>query len=138
MLSPLIFKYALEYAITRIQANQEGLKLNGAHKLLVYAHEVNTSGSIHTIKKTKEALAVVSMVIGLEGDAQKTASRTNHKIKTDNKSINRVEQFKYLETTPINQNSTHTEINSKLKPGMLALIASRIFVFQFAIQKYKD
>jgi hypothetical protein len=50
---------ALEYAIAWIQANQEGLKLNGAHHLLVYAHEVNTmGGSIHTIKKTKEALAL--------------------------------------------------------------------------------
>jgi hypothetical protein len=30
-LSPLLFKFALEYTIRRFQANQEDLKLNGTH-----------------------------------------------------------------------------------------------------------
>jgi hypothetical protein len=30
-LSPLIFNFGLEYAIRRVPANQEGLKLNGTH-----------------------------------------------------------------------------------------------------------
>jgi hypothetical protein len=39
----------------------------------------------------------------------------NHNIKLDNKSFERVEQFKYLGTTLGNRNSIHEEIKSRLK-----------------------
>jgi len=54
-LSPLLFNFALEYDIRRVQVNQDGLKLNGTHQLLVYVNGVNLyGGSMHTIKKNTE------------------------------------------------------------------------------------
>ena len=54
--SPMLFNFALEYAIRRVQVNQDGLKLNGTHQLLAYADGVNIlGGSICTLKENAEA-----------------------------------------------------------------------------------
>ena len=72
-LSPLLFNFALEYAIRRVHVNQDGLKLNGTHQLLAYADDVNTlGGTIHTLKENAEALVAATREIGLEVSVDKT------------------------------------------------------------------
>ena len=72
-LLPLLFNVALEYAIRMVRVNQDGLKLNGIHQLLVYADDVNIlEGSAHTIKENSEAVVVARKETGLEVNAVKT------------------------------------------------------------------
>jgi len=48
----MLLNFALEYAIRRVQVNQDGLKLNGTHQILAYANDVNILGeSTHTLKE---------------------------------------------------------------------------------------
>jgi len=55
-LSPFLCNLALENTIWTVQANQERLKLNGTHQILVYA-DINILGeSIHTKNKNTETL----------------------------------------------------------------------------------
>jgi len=54
-LSPLLFKFALDYAIRGVQVNQDSLKLNDTHQLLVYADVNILDGGVHTVKENAEA-----------------------------------------------------------------------------------
>jgi len=103
------------------------LKLNGTHQLLACAHNVNIlGGSVHTVKENAETLVVATKEIGLEVNADKTKymlmsrdqnAGRSHSMKTDNSSIERVEEFKYLGKTLTYKNSIQEEIKSRLKLG---------------------
>jgi hypothetical protein len=98
-LSPVLFNFALGYAIGKVQENQVGLKLNGTYQLLVYADDMNLlGGKINIIKKNTEIAIDASKQVGLEVSTEKTKytimllsrhqnTKQNHEIKTANKSF---------------------------------------------------
>ena len=126
-LSSLLFVFALEYIIRRFQVNQDDLKLNSTCQFPVYDDDVNiVEGSVHTIKENTEALIVASKETEPEINADNTkhmvVSRDQnagqrHNMRIDNRSFERVEDFKYLGKNLKNQNSIQEEIKSRLKTG---------------------
>jgi hypothetical protein len=71
-LTPLLFNFALEYAIRKVQENQTGLKLNGTHQLLAYV-DVNLLGdNTDTINKNTDTLIDASKEVALEVNVEKT------------------------------------------------------------------
>ena len=72
-LRPLLFNFASEYAIRRIQVNHDCVKINGTHQLSVYADDVNIlGGSVRTVKENADVL-----VVAVVGASKKSALEVN-------------------------------------------------------------
>jgi hypothetical protein len=143
-LSPLLFNFALEYIIRKVQENQAGLKLNGTHQLLAYADDENLLGdNIDTIEKNSKTLIDASEEVKLEINVDKTKYTSmllsrhqnvgqNRDIKIANRSFKNVSQLKYLGTTVTNQNLIQEEIKRRLNSGnacyhsVQSLLSSRL------------
>jgi hypothetical protein len=73
----MLFNFALEYAIMKVQEDQGGLKLSRTYQLPVYADDINFLGdSINTVKQNTEILLQASRDVGLEINAEKTSCLT--------------------------------------------------------------
>ena len=127
--------------------------LNGTHQLLAYADDVNIlGGSVRTLKGNAEALVAATSEIELEVSADKTKylvmSRDQNageiqRLRMDNITFERVEEFKYLGTNLTNQNSIAEEIKSRLRSGNASyhsvqnLLSSRLLSKYLKITIYR-
>jgi hypothetical protein len=152
-LSPLLYNFALEYTIRKVQENQVGLKLNGTRQLLAYAVDVNLLGdNIDTIEKNTVTLIDASKEFGLEINIEKIEymllSRhqdavQNRDIEIVNRSFENVSQFKYLGTTVTIQNLIQEKIKRRLSSGNVryhsiqSLLSSRLLSKNLKMRIYK-
>jgi hypothetical protein len=118
----LLFKFALENSIGKVQENGERLELNGIHKLLVYADDVNIlCENIYAIEKNREALLTDRREVGVGVSIQKAnymfVSRhqdvgQNQDLLIAIKAFENVGNFKYLGTTVTDKNCLEKKLRA--------------------------
>ena len=65
-LSPLLFNFALDYAIRKVQETNLGLDMSGTQQVLAYADDVNLIGDdIRKIERNADVLLNACKDIGL-------------------------------------------------------------------------
>jgi hypothetical protein len=95
VLSPLIFNFALEYPIRKVQEKQEGVSLNGTHQFLVDDDDDDIQKeNMNIINENTKALVETSKNVRLEANTERTKymfmslhqnSGQNHNLVTANK-----------------------------------------------------
>ena len=94
-----------------------------------------SGGCVQTVKENTETLAVASKETGLAANADKTKYifmtrdqnvKRNHSVIIDNRSCERVEEFKHLGKTLTNQNSIQETIKSRVNSGNICYHSAQI------------
>jgi hypothetical protein len=138
----------LEYAIRRLQDNQEGLKLNGTHQLLAYAEDNTLSKNKDSIQKNSDALLDACKEVVLEVNPEKTKYilvshchkvGQRQSIKIVIRSFEVVAKLKYLRTILTDQNIMNEEIESRLNSGnsVQGLLSCRLLSRNLKVKVYK-
>jgi hypothetical protein len=99
-LPPLLFNIGLEYTVSKVQENQDGLELNGVYQIQVSYDDHNLLGeNINTINKTTKVMSEARKKVGPQIDADRIKyifmslhqrTRQNHNVNMANKSFENV------------------------------------------------
>jgi hypothetical protein len=129
VLAPLLFNFALEYAIRNVQGKADGTKNNGTHYLLVCADDVNLLGGdirVDIIKKNTQTLFDASKEVGIEVNTEKTKytllschQNTGQYLhmKIACRCFENVAQFRYLRTRVRSKKLIQEDIKRRLNSG---------------------